>query len=154
MSVSIIRGATDKPVASETLAELIERRSDWSGKLFIGFPVIAAADGPRRIDALFVSEERGLIVFDLIEGRDIGGFGARQDELANRLEAKLKPHPELTDRRDLRIPIHTVSFAPALTGQLADPTAPSETGTALNQSSADSHGQGGMRGCLGSPFRQ
>ena len=46
MSVSIIRGATDKPVASETLAELIERRSDWSGKLFIGFPVIAAADGP------------------------------------------------------------------------------------------------------------
>ncbi|MDE2793895.1 MAG: helicase, partial [Gemmatimonadota bacterium] len=57
--------------------------------------------------------ERGLVVFDLIEGSDLGDFRTRQDEAANLLDAKLRTEPGLTRRRDLRVPIHTVSFAPA-----------------------------------------
>ena len=113
MSISIIRGTNGKPASSRLLAEAAAAWKDWSGKLFIGYPIVAATGGPHRIDALLVSNERGLVVFDLIEGGDPGDFRARQDETANLLDAKLRTQPGLTRRRNLRIPIHTVSFAPA-----------------------------------------
>ncbi len=113
MGVAIIRGTTGKPVASQRLIQIVATRADWSGKLFIGYPIVATPEGPHQIDALMVSESRGLIVFDLIEGPDVLGFESRQDDTANRLDAKLRTYPQLTKRRDLRIPIHSLSFAPA-----------------------------------------
>lgn len=113
MSISVIRGTNDKPVASRMLAEKAAEWKDWSGKLFIGYPIVAGTGGPHRVDALLVSSERGLVVFDLVEGSDLGDFRARQDEAFNLLDAKLRTEPGLTQRRDLRVPIHTVSFAPA-----------------------------------------
>lgn len=52
MSISVIRGTNDKPVASRLLAEKAAQWKDWSGKLFIGYPIVAGAGGPHRIDAL------------------------------------------------------------------------------------------------------
>ena len=48
----------------------------------------------------------------------MGDYGARQFDYANRLEARLQTHRELMWRRDLIVPIHTVSFAPAIAGHL------------------------------------
>ncbi len=117
MSVSVIRGTNDKPVASRSLEQLIRASRGLTGKLFIGYPIVGTHEGPRRIDALLVSEDRGLIVFDLVEGRDIEGSEDRQDDAANTLEAKLRAHRGLVRRRRLRVPIHTVSFAPAISGR-------------------------------------
>ena len=112
MSVSIIRGTNDKPAASGELASTMEGCRDLSGQLFIGYPIVATPEGRHRIDALLVSPERGLVVFDLVEGAALDGYQARQDDSANRLEARLRTHRELTQGRNLAIPIHTLSFAP------------------------------------------
>ena len=114
MSVDIIRGTSQKPVSSKELVELIASQADLSGQLFIGYPIISTSEGRHLIDALLVSSDRGLIIFDLIEGTNIGDYGPRQDDSANKLEARLKTHSGLMDRRVLRIPIHTVSFAPGM----------------------------------------
>ena len=114
MPVDVIRGTTRKEVSSSALIECLERQSDLSGVLFIGYPIIATASGPYLVDALLVSADMGIVIFDLVEGTDLGNHEERQDDAANKLEAKLKSHPELMRRRDLAIPIQPISFAPAL----------------------------------------
>ena len=121
MSIDIVRGSSRKPVADMKLAELM-RQTDLSGQLFIGYPIIATPEGPYSIDALFISAETGIVVFDLIEGTDVGDYELRQDDSANKLDARLRTHRELVYRRKLRIPIHTLSFAPAV----GHPVAPDE----------------------------
>ena len=65
------------------------------------------------IDALLVSADKGIVLFDLIEGNELSDdYTSRQDDSANKLEARLKPHSELMDRRKLLIPINVISFAP------------------------------------------
>ena len=115
MSIDIVRGTNDKPVSSDSLTKLISRETDFSGQLFIGFPVMATSSGPHLIDALLVSADKGIILFDLIEGSNTGDYRSRQDDSANILEARLKTHRELMDRRNLLIDIHTISFAPGIT---------------------------------------
>ena len=112
MSVSIIRGTNDKPAASGELESAMAGCSDLSGQLFIGYPIVGTPEGRHRIDALLVSPDRGLVIFDLVEGPALDDYQARQDDSANRLEARLKTHRELTRGRNLTIPIHALSFAP------------------------------------------
>ena len=112
MSIEIVRGSSQKPVSSEELAKVLSGQSNLSGLLFTGYPIIGTSQGPHSIDALLVSEDKGIVVFDLIEGNDVGGHESRQDDSANNLEAMLRRHRGLVKRRNLSIPIHTISFAP------------------------------------------
>ena len=114
MSVEIVRSTSQKPVSSEALVEVVSQQSAWSGRLFIGYPIYSTSEGLQMIDALLVSAEMGVVVFDLIEGHDTDDYGVRQDDSANKIEARLKFHQALMRRRDLMVPIHTISFAPAL----------------------------------------
>jgi len=114
VSVNIIQGTNDKPVSSRELARSFSEDRSLSGHLFIGFPIIGTAEGRHPIDALLVSADKGIVIFDLIEGTEPGDYGKRQDDSANKLEARLKAHPELMRRRDLKIAIHTISFAPGV----------------------------------------
>ncbi len=118
MSIEVIRGASLKPVASGKLIEALSTRADWSGRLFVGYPIIGTAEGPHRVDALWVSE-RGVVVFDLVEGREPGDHEARQDDTANKIDAQLRIRPALVRRRQLRIPVHTISFSPAVDGSIS-----------------------------------
>ena len=112
MKVDIVRGTTRKPGSSRVLAEVIARQNGLSGQLFIGYPTIATFEGPHPIDALLVLENKGIIIFDLVEGPVTCGYQDRQDDSANKLEARLRPHRSLMRGRNLLIPIHTISFAP------------------------------------------
>ena len=117
MSVEIIRGTSNKPVASEGLANCLSKQQNLTGHLFIGYPIIGTAEGSHVVDALWISEDKGIVIFDLIEGNDsqnITGFETRQDDSANKLNGRLMSHSELARRRNLLIPIHSVSFAPGL----------------------------------------
>lgn len=111
---TIVRGTNDKPVASQELVSFFSGKPNFPGYLFIGYPVIGSADERLTIDALLVSPDKGIVIFDLIEGSEPTDYGARQDDAANKLEARLKTHRELMRRRDLLIPIHVVSFAPGV----------------------------------------
>lgn len=112
MTIEIVEGTNSKPAASHKLVEVISEQTALSGQLFIGYPIISTPDGPHPLDALLVSADKGIVLFDLIEGTEIGDYGLRQDDSANKLEARLKTHRELTQRRALLIQIHTISFAP------------------------------------------
>ena len=114
MNVEVVRGATRKPAASKMLEEAVARQDVLSGQLFTGYPTIATPEGPHPIDALLVSEEKGIVIFDLIEGSDAGGYQDRQNDSANKLEARLRLHHELMRGREVLIPIHTISFAPGV----------------------------------------
>lgn len=114
MSVSITQGTTNKPASSRALTSFFSSLNDENGELFIGYPIIASPDGRYPIDAVWVSPDRGLIIFDLVEGVNPSEFEDRQDDLANKLEARLKTHKELMNRRNLVVPIHTISFVPGL----------------------------------------
>ena len=111
MSINVVKGATRKPASSDVLANLLGDMDELSGQLFIGYPIVPTPDGPHSLDALLVSEDAGIVVFDLIEGSDPGDYQARQDDAANLLESSLRNHRGLMDRRNLRIPIHTISFS-------------------------------------------
>ena len=119
MSIEILRGASLKPAASERLIGILSSRTDWSGLVFVGYPIIGTPMGRHRVDALWVSETKGVVVFDLVEGFEPGDYEARQDDLFNKIESRLKVYPKLVDRKKLRIPIHTMSFAPAATSRVS-----------------------------------
>ncbi len=113
-SVSISWGTNGKPVSSQALVKFFSGNSDYLGHLFIGYPIIGTSEGRYSIDALWISPDKGLVIFDLVEGTNPGGYSQRQDDAANKLEAKLKTHSELVRRRKLLVPIHTLSFAPGM----------------------------------------
>ena len=119
MSIEIVRGVSRKPVASAKLIEILSSQPEWSGRLLVGYPIARTSTGPHRIDALWVSEDRGIVAFDLVEGSTPGDYGRRQDDSANQIERRLRGESELVRRRRLRIPIHTISFAPA--ARIPDP---------------------------------
>lgn len=113
-SITISRGTNDKPAASEALIQFFSEGKGGGGQLMIGYPIIGTAEGRHPIDALLMSPEKGIVVFDLVEGPDPEDFVFRQDDSYNKLEARLKTHRVLMDRRTLLIPINTVSFAPGI----------------------------------------
>jgi superfamily I DNA and RNA helicase len=110
----VVRGTNDKPVASEALAQVFASSRNLDGQLLIGYPIIGTATGRHPIDAVYVSPTRGLIVFDLVDGPDLGAFADRQDDAATKLQSRLLTHSDLVARRQLRIPLETVTYAPGI----------------------------------------
>jgi hypothetical protein len=102
--VEFIRGTNGKPVASRALEETLSSIDGLSGVCFFGFPLIATPEGKSFIDATLVSPEKGIVLFDLVEGTELGEYAERQDDLATKIEAKLKLHKELVKKRQLLPP--------------------------------------------------
>ena len=67
MSIEVVRGTNQKPASSDALVRVLAPQTDLSGQLFIGYPVIATAGGRHFIDALLVSPDKGIVVFDLVD---------------------------------------------------------------------------------------
>jgi superfamily I DNA and RNA helicase len=110
--VTTVRGATTKPVSSQRLAQLFAAKQELDGFLYIGYPIIGTPDGAHTIDALWITPGKGLIIINLVEGRETNGYQEAQDDSANKLEAKLRTHRSLVKGRTLAIPLHVVTFAP------------------------------------------
>ena len=116
--VEITTGSMIKPVASEQLKNFFRNSSEYRGELYIGYPVIGTIEGAYSIDALWISPDKGIIAFNLIEDSDVSGYEDAQDDCANKLEAKLRGHRELMNRRNLCISINCLTYAPRATYQL------------------------------------
>ena len=111
--VTIVTGTSNKPASSEALKDYFRSHPEYCGYLYLGYPIIGTVNGAYSIDAIWVSEEKGLIVFNLLENRDLDNYWDVQDDCYNKLEAKLKNYRQLTDRRVLCVNISTITFAPA-----------------------------------------
>lgn len=112
--VTIITGTTNKPSACDLLKEFFRQNSSLEGYLYIGYPIIGTVDGAYPIDALWISPNKGIIAFNLVEGKDIANYEDAQDDCANKIEAKLKGYKNLMQKRRLCVEINVVTFAPGI----------------------------------------
>lgn len=113
--VTVITGATTKPMSSEQLKNFFQSHLNLEGYLYIGYPIIGTVNGAFPIDALWISPQSGLVVFNLIEGKDTSDYEDDQDNCYNKIEARLKAYKELTEKRTLCVSISVITFAPTLT---------------------------------------
>lgn len=112
--VTIITGATNKPMASEQLREFFQSHQEYSGYLYIGYPIIGSVNGAFPIDALWISKEYGLVIFNLVEGKELENYEEDQDDCANKIEAKLKGYKQLIEKRRLLVEINVITFSPTI----------------------------------------
>jgi hypothetical protein len=111
----IVHGANGKPTARQSLIQSFDALGNKGGQLFIGYPIIGSTtDGHHTIDAVYVSPDKGVIVFDLVEGRELGNHEDRQDDAVTYLQRRLLGYKELIRRRSLLVEITSVTYAPAL----------------------------------------
>ncbi|WP_251766910.1 DEAD/DEAH box helicase [Shewanella indica] len=117
--IKVIWGSNkEKPVASRQLADMLTQNPELDGYLYIGYPIVGAPTGPMKFDALLLSEQKGIVGFDLVEGLELDDYEERQDAIASMLDVKLKPYPALKAGRNLKFAINTVTFAPAKRSEL------------------------------------
>lgn len=112
--VEIIKGATQKPMASEELNKIFLKLKNEEGFLYIGYPIIGTVEGAYPVDAVFISRKHGLVIFNLVENKTIEGYQDIQDDCANKIEAKLKGYRQLVEKRKLCVDINVITFAPNL----------------------------------------
>lgn len=121
----VSRGTNTKPAASEALARFFESdHAPQGGHLTIGYPITTVSEDRSPLDAVYVSPRTGVVVFDIVEGQSIGDYQTRQDDVYTRLEVRLKSHPSLVQRRRLKVELHALTFAPAMTNVPDDPDYP------------------------------
>lgn len=111
---TIITGTTNKPMAAEQLRLFFKNHPDYSGYLYIGYPIIGTVNGPYPIDALWVSSEKGVVIFNLVEGKDLPDYQGLQDDSVNKVEAKLEGYRQLMNRRILGVKVSIVTYAPTV----------------------------------------
>ncbi len=99
--INFTRGTNRKPAASFALEEALAGIHGVRGECFFGYPLIATPEGKYSLDATLISQEKGIVLFDLVEGTDLGDFASRQDDLANKIDAKLRLHKDLVRQRSL-----------------------------------------------------
>lgn len=112
--INIVLGSTKKVVSSETLAAFFASNISLDGFLYIGYPIVGTAEGAYPIDAILISKQTGLVLFNIIEGKNLDNYQENQDDVYNKLEAKLRLHKNLMKGRNLQVNISVVTFAPAL----------------------------------------
>lgn len=112
--INTVWGSTDKPVSSRLLAEILSAEDSLEGTLYIGYPIIGTPEGSFPIDALLVSPTKGLVLFSVVEGRNLPDYVEAQDQGFNKMQAKLLQHQSLIRKRKLLVDIRTLTFAPAV----------------------------------------
>lgn len=119
--VNVVRGDVAKPVSSRRLADYFESRSDIDGSLYLGYPIIGTPQGGYQIDALLVSREHGIVIFNIVEGTSVDlDWEEAQDESVNKIQAKLLQYKSLTSKRKLMVEIGILTYAPAWNNKPTD----------------------------------
>lgn len=113
-TVEFTRGTNGKPAASAALEDCIAKIIGLDGSCFFGYPLIATPEGKYFVDATFLNPDKGVILFDIVEGQALGDYLGRQDDLVNKIESKLKLHKDLMKGRKLLPQLHVITFAPTL----------------------------------------
>ena len=122
---NIIRGKIEKQEAAHTLEKLIRYSQHVSGELLYGAPFFKDDHGLFTVDAVLVSDRGQVTVLDLVENQHPGDYVDRQDHAYNLVRAQLANKRQLTRRRDIIVPVQTVTFSTkARQDDLSDPEHP------------------------------
>jgi superfamily I DNA and RNA helicase len=119
--LDIIFGEFRDPEVVRSFVKAI-REAGLTGTLYVGYPVLAIDDGRVEFDAVLVSRDRGVIIFDLysFDGAQTPNNKAsfpqnvlgRQEQLYAALYNKLNSFKELRKGRKLLVDILTVAIDP------------------------------------------
>ena len=119
--IEIIKGTTKTPVSSQRLVKLLEPEQNLNGQLYIGYPIFSTPEGRYPIDAILISLFNGVILFHIIESTTLpDDYKEIQDDIYNKLEAKLRNHKSLMRGRNLNVPISVITYAPAVNNPISD----------------------------------
>lgn len=119
--LDIVFGSSGQSVPEANLRVALQD-ANLSGTLYFSYPLFDDVDGQNSADALLVSEEHGLVLFDLqapAEGSSdreswIGLLQDRQDEIYRNIQGKLLQNKELMRRRELVVKPEIVTVLPEL----------------------------------------
>lgn len=110
--VTIIRGPIKKYAVSQRLAEYFNTRKDIDGTLYFGYPMLTDLDSNYSVDAMLISKQHGIVLFDLIQDSQVRDIIEYQDDIINTINSKLIKNKKLMERRRLRVNLSILSFAP------------------------------------------
>lgn len=115
--IHVIRGSSQKPISSEKLISYLQAKAEIEGLLYLGYPIIGTIEGAYHLDAILISKNHGLIIFDIIEGVQIPDRQDMQEDICNKITSKLYAYKELVAKRKLKVDIDVVTYAPAYRGE-------------------------------------
>ncbi|WP_058994022.1 DEAD/DEAH box helicase [Sarcina ventriculi] len=107
--LEVVRGATQKVAYSEKLITILEGLN-IDGIFYVGYPIIGGMS--IKIDAMLLSEKHGMVIFTINQNNFFEDKTEEHDIIYNNIEGRLKKTKELTLRRDLKVDINIVEFAP------------------------------------------
>ncbi|WP_157677022.1 DEAD/DEAH box helicase [Auraticoccus monumenti] len=114
MALDVVYGETRNPEVSRRVIEALSTLG-LTGTAYVGYPVLAGADGKVPVDVLLVSSDTGIVTFTLTAASDATNVDAivhDQDNLASVLESSLSRYPALRTGRRFAVPITTVVVGP------------------------------------------
>ncbi len=112
--IDIIRGASEKPVSTDSLIKFLESANIKEGILYTGYPIIGVVENASSIDGLLISVEHGVVVFDIVEEANMSDRKSLRDDLYNIMLQRLIGYKELTAKRGhLKANLTVLTFAPA-----------------------------------------
>ena len=87
--LTIVNGVTSKQVLANEIINLLETMG-LDGYFYLGYPVLGGIDGKIKVDALLVSEQTGIVLFDLetLAEENMEDKIQLLDELYNNMEAE------------------------------------------------------------------
>lgn len=108
-------GSQTKPAVRNLISELKSLNLD--GTLYIGYPILATPDETTFIDAMLISDQHGLVVFDLEENDPTSDdfwftLERQQDSLYSAIYQKLFIHEGLRKRRQLAVEVNVLTYLP------------------------------------------
>ena len=105
MSFDIVRGKITKPEQSNQLIAAVKaymEKNTTDGTLYLGYPLTANADEAITVEALWVTESKGMVAFILGNSQDsIEQLKEQQDSLYYNLDFYLKKYSTLRKGRNL-----------------------------------------------------
>jgi superfamily I DNA and RNA helicase len=113
MSLNVVHGESRNRTAAEGLAAHLRTVVD-DGTLYLGYPVLTTSDQRVEVDALLVSQARGLVAFLLADALPSSleawhEITAQQDTLFAVLEGNLRRHESLRAGRQLAVSLNTAT---------------------------------------------
>jgi superfamily I DNA and RNA helicase len=111
--ITISKGFSQKPASTDKLIHFFKSKDDLDGHFYVGYPVLFAGGESLTADALWISKDYGIVIFDVIEGTKIDDRSPIQDDLYIKISSLLSQHTNLNIKRQLAVKIEVITFAPA-----------------------------------------
>ena len=108
MGIDIVRGAIKNQIASTDLIEAINGvQSEYTGTLFLAYPLSATAESVVTIDALLVTKEKGIVAFVFDNGVE---REEQQDSLYYQITNTLNNYETLRKGRRLAVEPNIITY--------------------------------------------